>query len=56
MSVSEYYSPVTQRDDVYFGYTFDHGWEIAEGLWTQQIVYNGRVIAEQKFKVVVPLN
>jgi hypothetical protein len=56
MNVSEYDWPVTQRDDVYFGYSFDHGWEIAEGLWTKQIVYNGRVIAEQKFKVVVPLN
>lgn len=56
MTVSEYDWPVIQRDDVYFGYTFDHGWEIAEGLWTSQIVYNGRVIAEQKFKVVVPLN
>ena len=56
MTVSEYDWPVTQRDDVYFGYTFDHGWEIGEGLWTKQIVYDGRVIAEQRFKVVVPLN
>ena len=56
MTVSEYDWPVTLRDDVYFGYSFDHGWEIAEGIWTKQIVYNGRVLAEQKFKVVVPLN
>lgn len=56
MTVSEYDWSVAQRDDVYFGYTFDHGWEIAEGIWTKQILYNGRVIAEQKFKVVVPLN
>jgi hypothetical protein len=56
MSVSEYDWPVTIRDDVYFGYTFDHGWEIAEGNWTKQILYNGRVIAEKKFKVVVPIN
>ena len=56
MTVSEYDWPVTMRDNVYFGYTFDHGWEIAEGVWTKQIVYRGRVIAEKTFKVVVPLN
>lgn len=56
MSVSEYDWPVSVRDNVYFGYTFDHGWEIAEGTWTKQILYNGRVIAEKKFKVVVPIN
>ncbi len=56
MTVSEYDWPVAMRDNVYFGYSFDHGWEIAEGIWTKQIVYNGRVIAEKKFKVVVPLN
>jgi hypothetical protein len=56
MSVSEYDWPVAGRENVYFGYTFDHGWEIAEGTWTKQILYNGRVIAEQKFRVVVPLN
>ncbi len=56
MTVSEYDWPVTMRDNVYFGYTFDHGWEIAEGVWTKQIVYKGRVIAEKKFKIVVPLN
>jgi hypothetical protein len=56
MTVSEYDWPVTMRDNVYFGYTFDHGWEIAEGVWTKQIVYKGRVLAEKKFKIVVPLN
>ena len=56
MTVSEYDWPVTIRDNVYFGYTFDHGWEIAEGNWTKQILYNGRVIAEKTFRVVVPLN
>lgn len=56
MTVSEYDWPVMMRDNVYFGYTFDHGWEIAEGAWTKQILYNGRVIAEKKFKVVVPIN
>ena len=56
MTVSEYDWTVLGRDNVYFGYTFDHGWEIAEGVWTKQIVYRGRVIAEKKFKIVVPLN
>lgn len=56
MTVSEYDWPVVARDNVYFGYTFDHGWEIAEGIWTKQIIYQGKVIAEKKFKVVVPLN
>ena len=56
MTMSEYDWPVTTRDNVYFGYTFDHGWEIAEGVWTKQIVYKGRVLAEKKFKVIVPLN
>jgi hypothetical protein len=56
MTVSEYDWTVLDRENVYFGYTFDHGWEIAEGVWTKQIVYRGRVIAEKKFKIVVPLN
>lgn len=56
MTVSEYDWETDRRDNVYFGYAFDHGWEIAEGVWTKQIVYKGRVIAEKKFKIVVPLN
>jgi hypothetical protein len=56
MSVSEYDWAVAGRDNIYFGYTFDHGWEIAEGIWTKQILYRGKVIAEKKFKIVVPLN
>jgi hypothetical protein len=56
MTADEYDWPVTGRDDVYFGYSFDHAWEIAEGTWTTQIVYRGWVIAEKKFKVIVPLN
>lgn len=56
MTVSEYDWTVTERQKVYFGFSFDYRWEIAEGTWIKQIVYNGKVIAEQKFKVVVPLN
>ena len=56
LTVSEYDWPVAGREKVYFGFSFDHRWEIAEGIWTKQVVYNGKVIAEKKFKIVVPLN
>ena len=47
---------VTGRRALYFGFTFDHKWEIAEGMWTKQILYNGKVLVEKKFKVVVAIN
>jgi hypothetical protein len=56
MTVSEYDWTVAGREKVYFGFTFDYRWEIAEGYWTKQVLYNGKVLAEKKFKVVVPLN
>jgi hypothetical protein len=37
-------------------YRFDHGWEMAEGLWRFQVVLDGQVIAEKAIKVVVPMN
>jgi hypothetical protein len=40
----------------YTGYSFDSSYEIAEGEWAFQIIYEGRVIGEQKFKVIVPIN
>lgn len=55
-TVSEYDWPVSQRRNVYFGYSFDHRWEIAEGDWVFQFIYQGRVLAEKRFRVVVPLN
>lgn len=54
--VSEYEWPVTSRRNLYFGYSFDHRWEIAEGDWTFQFVHDGRVLAERTFRVHVPLN
>ena len=36
-------------------FAFDHTWEIAEGDWTLQIVHQGRVLAEKKFRVVVSM-
>ena len=56
MTVSEYDWPVAGRSKVYFGFTFDYRWEIAEGVWTKQLVHDGKVIAEKTFKIVVPLN
>ena len=37
-------------------YGFDHRWEMAEGIWTMQIRHKGKVLAEQRFLVLVPLN
>lgn len=56
MTSSEFDWPVAARQGVYFGFSFDHRWEIAEGEWAKQILYKGRLLAEKKFKVVVPLN
>jgi hypothetical protein len=41
---------------IYDGYRFDYKWEMAEGIWRFQIVIDGKVVSEQRFKVVVPLN
>lgn len=35
-------------------YTFEHDWEFVPGVWTFQIWYEGRKLAEQRFTVVVP--
>jgi hypothetical protein len=37
-------------------YRFDHGWEMAEGLWRFQVLLDGAVIAEKAIKIVVPIN
>jgi len=41
---------------VYDGYRFDYAWEMAEGTWVFQLRDGDKVLMEQKFKVVVPLN
>ena len=43
-------------DVLYDGYRFDYDWEMAEGIWTFQILDGSRVIAEKKFKVIIPMN
>jgi len=49
--------PFTASNELlYDGYRFDYDWEMAEGIWTFQILHNGKVIGEKKFKVIIPLN
>ena len=49
--------PFTGTSEVlYDGYRFDYDWEMAEGIWTFQILHNGKVIGEKKFKVIIPMN
>lgn len=49
--------PFTGTNEVlYDGYRFDYDWEMAEGIWTFQILHNGKVIGEKKFKVIIPMN
>ena len=56
MTFGERDQPVTDGGERYTGYSFDASYEIAEGEWSFQIIYEGRVIGEQKFKIVVPIN
>lgn len=37
-------------------YGFDYDWERAEGEWTFQVLYQDQVLAEKKFKVILPMN
>ena len=36
------------------GYGFDNVWEIVPGVWTEQIWYQDRMLAEQTFTVTKP--
>lgn len=56
MNYGEREQTVTSGEERYTGFSFDATYEIAEGEWSFQIIHEGRVIAEQKFKVVVPIN
>ncbi len=56
LAASEYDWEVVGRRGVYFGFTFDYRWELAEGIWVQQIWYKGKLLAQKKFKIVIPLN
>ena len=56
MTYGEREQQASDGGERYTGYSFDATYEIAEGEWSFQILYAGRVIGEQKFKVVVPIN
>jgi Domain of unknown function (DUF3859) len=36
------------------GYGFDNAWEIVPGVWTEQIWYQDRMLAERTFTVSKP--
>lgn len=40
----------------YMGYSFDHRYELAEGIWKFKILYRGKVLGEQAFNVRILLN
>jgi len=54
--ISEYDWDVVGRRNVYFGYTFDYTWELSEGVWIHQFFYKGRLLAQKRFRLVIPLN
>jgi len=56
MDYGERDQTVTPGEERYTGFSFDATYEIAEGDWSFQIIYQGQVIGEQKFKVIVPIN
>jgi hypothetical protein len=49
---SEYDTTATVGTPSFKGYNFTNDWEVAPGIWTMQIWYQGRKLAEQKFTVV----
>lgn len=53
--ISEHEWEGRDRRKLYFGYTFSYLWELAEGEWVKQFIYRGRLLAQQRFRVVVPM-
>jgi hypothetical protein len=56
MTYGEREQDVSPGGERYTGYSFDASYEIGEGEWSFQVIYEGRVIAEEKFKIIVPIN
>lgn len=57
MSFSEREAVVTRDGQLrYMGYSFDHRYELAEGIWKFKILYRGKVLGEQAFNVRILLN
>lgn len=55
-AVSEYDWQVSGRQGIYFGYGIRKRWHINEGVWNVQILHDGKVLAQQKFELIVPMN
>ncbi len=55
-AVSEYDWQVVGRRNLYFGYGIRKRWHINEGVWTVQVLYRGKVLAQKRFELIVPLN
>jgi Domain of unknown function (DUF3859) len=49
---AEYNRTATIGSQTFTSYGFDHDWELVPGVWTIQIWYEGRKLAEQQFTVV----
>jgi hypothetical protein len=49
---SEYDWATTIGEESFRIYTFDSDWEVVPGVWTLQLWYQGRMLAEQKFTIV----
>lgn len=42
------------REPSFAGYSFDEPWEMVPGTWTFAVLFGDKVLAEQRFEVVVP--
>ncbi len=51
---SEYVAKHQIGDVSYRDFAFDEEWELVPGVWTFEILYQGRKLAEQAFTVVKP--
>ena len=51
-ALGEYDHSVTIGESSYRGYSLDYDWEVVPGIWTLQIWYQDRKLAEQQFTVV----
>jgi hypothetical protein len=53
-TVDEWARPINAGIGRYSGWRFDETWEMVPGVWTMQVVYEGRVLVEQSFQVLEP--
>ena len=50
----EYFESVMLAGMHFKGYSFDHSWEIATGMWTFEIWEGDRKLASQSFNIIAP--